>query len=87
MGTYLRPRGVLVRLDPNRLSEWEYVALAEDEARGGFPEMRMRVDPALARVAASRELDRAQNRLRLIRFDGRTAPRDDLPPRGGAIWP
>jgi len=87
LGTFLRRRGVLVPIDINDLSLWELDALAEAEAQGGMPELRTRVDPAITLIAASRELDRAADRLRLVRFDGRP-PATDLPPRkGGAIWP
>lgn len=87
MGDFLRRRPVLVSLRGYRLSDFEVAALAKSNAEGGFPGLAMRVDaPALERIAASRELDRADEGLRRIRFDGRP-PATDLPPKvGGARW-
>jgi len=87
LGTNYRRRGVLVSLRGYRLSHYELASLAEEQAAGGLIGMRSRVDPAIRLVATSQALDRANDRLRLIRFDGRP-PATDLPPRrGGARWP
>ncbi len=87
MGVNYRIRGVLVSLRGFGLNDWELDSLASENAAGGFPALRSRVDPALPTIAASRSLDRAAESIRLIRFDGRP-PATDLPPlRGGAVWP
>lgn len=86
MGTNYRTRGVLVSLRGMGLSDYELVALSQEHAAGGFLSYRSSIDPALAIIATSRELDRASERIRRVRFDGRP-PATDLPPlTGGAVW-